>query len=865
MTFEVESSLIVHFEQQAVIYSNKVAVKDGLNTLSYCEINNIANHVATSILSRQKSEIKTVALLLEPCVMMPSALLGVWKAGYIIVPINPSMPDERIKHILLDSKAEVIVTNNHNASHVNKLKNHTLSLINIDDIELENTTDNPEINQSEDLSACILYTSGSTGMPKGVLHNHQSLLHYTRWYTKSLRITNKDRLSLLFSYAFIPGLTGILRALLNGSSLCLFNPNDSDSIDLSTWLKQEKISILHTSPAIFRQFQDSLTGGETFPSIRFIQLGGDAISDSDVAFAKTDTFPNSILSYGLGSTETGPLRRMRVSKKDTIPENYSCFSDPVDDKEILILDENNKPVLEGEIGIIAVKSQYLAVGYWQQNDLTQQHFLPTSDSNVRIYLTGDYGCFLPDGSLLFLGRKDNQFNIKGYRIEAGEIECAMMSIPEVKQALVQTWETKAGQKQLVGYIVLQVQQQLTTSAIYQFLINKLPTYMVPSRFILLDEMPLSENGKILRQALPTPDITRPNLNTLYSKPRNSSEKKLAAIMGEILGIDKIGIHDNFFELGGDSLAAVGFMAEIEEQFGKVLPLAILFELGTIEQLVYEIEQGQDNKPWSPLVPIKTSGSKPPLFFVHTRGGNVLGYSEFISHMDKEQPVYGLQAFGVMKGQQAHSDVKMMAALYLQSIRTVQAKGPYFIGGHSFGGIIAFEMARQLLASGESIGALFVIDTWLLRQFKFNAIKYYLSQIITPFCAPTKKVLLTVKAKFQKPDKRPPPIKKYKYSDEVHQQMSVAHKKAQEHYQPETINCNMILVRAKEIRLKTYGIQHYFGKESMGWKRLVSGDIQVPFVDGGHMNLMHGIYAKKFARTIQQHLTNAQLSVKTGII
>jgi acyl carrier protein len=235
----------------------------------------------------------------------------------------------------------------------------------------------------------------------------------------------------------------------------------------------------------------------------------------------------------------------------------------------------------GEVGIIAVKSQYLAVGYWQQKDLTQQRFFSTSDSNIRMYVTGDYGRFLPDGSLLFLGRKDNQFNIKGYRIEAGEIECAIMSIPEVKQALVQTWETKAGQKQLVGYIVLQAQQQLTASAIYQFLVNKLPTYMVPNRFILLDEMPLSENGKILRQALPAPDITRPNLNTLYSKPRNSSEKKLAAIMGEILGIDKIGIHDNFFELGGDSLAAVGLMAEIEEQFGKVLPLAILFELGTI--------------------------------------------------------------------------------------------------------------------------------------------------------------------------------------------------------------------------------------------------------------------------------------------
>jgi thioesterase domain-containing protein len=234
-------------------------------------------------------------------------------------------------------------------------------------------------------------------------------------------------------------------------------------------------------------------------------------------------------------------------------------------------------------------------------------------------------------------------------------------------------------------------------------------------------------------------------------------------------------------------------------------------------------------------------------------------------MDKEQPVYGLQAFGVMKGQQAHSDVKLMAALYLQSIRTVQAKGPYFIGGHSFGSIIAFEMARQLLASGESIGALFVIDTWLLRQFKFNPIKYYLSQVIAPFCAPKRKVLSTIKAKFRNSDKRPAKIKKYKYSDEVHQQMSVAHKKAQEHYQPETINCNMILVRAKEIRLKTFGIQRYFGEESMGWKRLVSGDIQIPYVEGKHMNLMHGIYAKKFASTIQQHLTNAQLSVKTGII
>lgn len=866
MTFnisEVESSLITRFEQCASTYSNRIAVKDRSKTLSYLEINNIANHVANSIRSKQQNSIITIALLLEPYLMMPSALLGVWKAGNVIVPINPSMPDEKIKHIVNDSKAEIIVTDNKNASYAKQLINHSLLIINIDEIKISCCVENPKNTQSGDFCACILYTSGSTGMPKGILHNHRNLLHYTYWYTKSLNITHKDRLLLLFSYAFIPGLTGVLRALLNGASLCLFNPNNYDSTDLSELLTQENISIFHASPAICRQLQDSLSSSETFPSIRFIQLGGDAIIESDVTFARSDTFPNSILSYGLGSTEAGPLRRNRVTKKDAIPESLSSFTDPVDDKDILILDKNNKPVLVGKVGMIAVKSKYLAVGYWQQKKLTQQHFLPTSDSSFRIYLTGDYGRILPDGSLLFLGRKDNQLKIKGYRIEAGEIESAIMRMPEVKQALVQSWESSTGQKQLVGYIVVHAHLRLTITTIYQFLVTKLPSHMIPRRFVLLDEIPLSTNGKVLRQALPAPGINRPNLNTLYSKPRSSCEIKLTTILEEILEIENIGIHDNFFELGGDSLAAVSFVAQVEKQFGKSLPLAILFEFGTIEQLAYEIEHGHKSKPWTPLVCIQAKGSKPPFFFIHPRDGNVLGYSDFISHMDKEQPVYGLQAFGVMKGQQAHSDVKVMATLYLQSIRTVQAKGPYFIGGHSFGGIIAFEMVRQLLACGESVGTLIVIDSWIMRQYKFNPIKYYISQIIMPFCAPRSALLSEIKSRLRTPESRPREIKRNKYPDEFHQQMvarKAAHIIAQKSYRPEPINCNMVFVRSKDVRLKIYGIQCYFGEVSMGWKRLVSGDIQVLFVDGSHIDLMHGARAKSFGQTIQQHLLKAQVSI-----
>jgi len=336
---------------------------------------------------------------------------------------------------------------------------------------------------------------------------------------------------------------------------------------------------------------------------------------------------------------------------------------------------------------------------------------------TRIYRTGDMGRRLADGSIVFAGRKDLQVKIRGVRVEPGEVESALRNLPGVRECVVVAAANGSNDRRLVAYVVPRQGESLVTSDLRSCLQERLPDYLVPSAFVVLDELPLTSSGKLDRRALPAPEISDRNVELTGAAPRTPTEKLLAEIWREVLGVPRIGIHENFFDLGGHSLLAVRLFAQIEKRFGRRWPLATLFQLPTITQFAATIQKAWSPK-WSSLVAIKPDGSKPPFFCVHGLGGNVLEFSDLARHLDDDQPFYGLQSQGLDGKQPLLSSVEDMAAHYVKEMRELQPVGPYFIGGRSLGGAIAFEMARQLRAEGQEIALLALLDTYPAQPARF---------------------------------------------------------------------------------------------------------------------------------------------------
>jgi thioesterase domain-containing protein/acyl carrier protein len=370
----------------------------------------------------------------------------------------------------------------------------------------------------------------------------------------------------------------------------------------------------------------------------------------------------------------------------------------------------------------------VAKGYLNRPELTAEKFIPNPfDSSPTsptspispisptfptglLYKTGDLARFLNDGNIEYLGRIDNQVKVRGFRIELGEIEAVLSQYSEVQSTAVIVREDTLGDKRLVAYVVLAPNSPATSNELRQFLANQLPAYLVPNTFVILDSLPLTPNGKCDRRSLPAPnDQARKNIQKIA--PRNVVELQLTQIWSEVLGINEIGVEENFFELGGHSLLAVRLINCIEQKLDKKLPLTSLFQNGTIASLAQLLAQETTQLTHSPLIPIQSQGNKTPFFAVHPIGGNVLCYADLAYYLGTDQPFYGLQALGLQETEKPVSSIEEMATVYIKEIQTIQASGPYYLGGWSMGGVIAFEMAQQLSSQGQTVALLSLIDSY----------------------------------------------------------------------------------------------------------------------------------------------------------
>jgi amino acid adenylation domain-containing protein len=802
---EIEQSITQRFATQVAKYSDRLAVSSKNYKWSYKELDAAVHSISQTLADLRGHDEERVALLFEHDAPMVAAMLGALEAGKTYVPLDPASPAQRLVQIIEHSQATLVLTNNRNLALARDLAtraNSQTSVVNIDDANpVAETVELPAV--APDRLAYILYTSGSTGAPKGVMQNHRNVLHYTRVYTNNLHLNADDRLTLLSSYCFDAAVMDIYGALLNGATLYPIDLKQDGLAGLAQQIVDEEITVYHSTPTVYRYFLTSLSeppasaGGARFlsvqpdfPKVRLVVLGGEKVSKSDVELYQQHFADDCLFVNGLGPTEATVTLQNFIDKQTKIAGESVPVGRAVAETEVLLL---NKAGQSTEIcGEIAIKSPHVALGYWRNPEATSKAFSVNGRGpNVRIYRTGDMGRRLPDGSIRFEGRKDFQIKIRGFRVELGEIEAALAQYPQVSEGVVVAKENEVGDARLVAYVVLrdeecpthfslspQVEPASSTDdklkfvgQFREFLKHKLPEYMLPGSFVVLDSLPLTASGKLNRRALPEPDQSVTQTRDVFAAPARPLEKSLTAIWADVLQLKTVGVNDNFFELGGHSLLAVRLFAQIEKRLGKRLPLATLFQAPTVGQLASVIDrdkQADQTPAWSSLVainPIDTLGStesaklgaqasclqmsaqretgsrlkaaahcrqdehpiraapmgtplvcapsetKPPFFCVHALGGNVLEYYDLARHLGADQPFYGLQSAGLDSSRPPHTRVEDMAAHYIKELRELQPHGPYFIGGRSLGGMVAFEMAQQLKAQGQSIGLLALLDTY----------------------------------------------------------------------------------------------------------------------------------------------------------
>jgi amino acid adenylation domain-containing protein len=687
------------FAEQVAQHPQKIALVAGEEQLTYQELNHRANQVAHYLLSKGVQPDELVGLAVARSINTIVGMLGILKAGAAYLPLDLAYPPERLAFMCENAALRILLTT---ADLVTKVPVQNVETICLDQdwpIISEANDHDPQTNITAQHLAYVMYTSGSTGQPKGVCIPHQGVVRLVK-STNYLEFTADQVFLQLAPVSFDAATLEIWGSLLNGAKLVLFPVAQPSLTELGQVLQQEQITTLWLTAGLFHLMVDQRL--EDLSGLRYLLAGGDVLSVPHVQKVLAN-LPNCQLINGYGPTENTTFT---CCYPVTTVGNSVPIGRPIANTQVYVFDAQQQPVPIGVSGELYVGGDGLARGYLNRPDLTNEKFIIHGQG--RLYRTGDLVRYLPDGNLEFLGRIDSQVKIRGFRLELGEITAALIQHPGLRAAVVIDREDQPGDKRLVAYIVSD--QPPTDQELVAFLQTKLPDYMIPSAFMTITTLPLTVNGKVDRQALPMPEYSRQAAIELVTA-RDDIEQQLIGIWEKVLGVSPIGITDNFFELGGHSLIAVKLFVEIEQIWQQNLPLATLFQKQTIAELATVLRQQEWVAPWSSLVQIQAGNPQhPPLFCIHPVGGNVLEYYTLAGYLGQEQPVYGLQSRGLDGKADPFDRIEDMAYHYIQEMQTVQPQGPYFLTGYSFGGLVAYEIARQLAAAQEKVGLLALLDS-----------------------------------------------------------------------------------------------------------------------------------------------------------
>ncbi|HZF10003.1 MAG TPA: amino acid adenylation domain-containing protein [Thermoanaerobaculia bacterium] len=698
----------VLFERQADrTLANLALVGEG-GQLTFAELETRANQLAHLLRRRGVGPEVLVALYLERSEETVVALLAVLKAGGAYLPLDPGEPRQSLAFILGDARPQLLVTRATLSAGLPAECPGTVLLDTDGPAIARESGARPSSRTVPDHLLYVIYTSGSTGRPKGVLIAHRQMLNYVACLNRRLDLPPGTGYAMVSTFAADLGCTMLYPALTSGGCLHVLPQNRAaDPVAFAEYLERHTIDALKIVPSHLAALLASSRPEAVLPR-RLLVLGGEASRWEWIEKIEA-LAPRCVVLNHYGPTETTvgvmALRLTRAAgRRGPVP-----LGQPLAGTQVYVLDRHLRPVPFGVAGQIHVGGVALGRGYLDRPDLTAERFIPDPFRRTpggRLYTTGDLARHLPDDTLEFLGRADHQIKLRGFRIELGEIESVLRAHPGVREAVVALREEAEGDRRLVAYLVSGSTGEPVPAAseLRARLRERLPEHMVPAAFVALPELPLTPNGKVDRRALPAPEGTPAAPDQARVPPRDVLELQLVQTWQDLLGVQPIGIHDNFFDLGGHSLLMVTLIARLRSTFGKVPPLAALLQQPTVAELAALLRR-KGGAAEGALVRMQPRGTRKPFFCVHPAGGTVLSYLELARQMGPEQPFYALQSNG---GENGHG-VEELARRYLAEVLAAQPEGPYSLGGHSFGGVVAYEMARQLEAQGRTVALLALFD------------------------------------------------------------------------------------------------------------------------------------------------------------
>jgi surfactin family lipopeptide synthetase A len=690
------------FETKVEMLPDAAAVVQGKRQLSYRELNSRAEALANSLRQRGVGPEQVVAICLKPSLGMMVSILGVLKAGGACLPLDPSYPKDRLKYVLDDSKVKVLLT----TSDLRTLfPENGIEVMCLDqDAGLSDPAKSAVTSEAKagpDNLAYVIYTSGSTGTPKGVLITHRNLVHSTQARLSYYTAPN-SRFLLLSSFAYDSSLAGIFGTLCQGGSLVLCPGTVRECLpELAQVVARHRISELLCVPSVYGFLLEQASPAQ-LATLRSAIVAGESCAP-ELIERHYKLLPHTVLYNEYGPTEASVWSTVyKCRPKQTrllVP-----IGRPIANTRVYVVDRHLNLAPVGVAGEICIAGPGLVRGYLNRPDLTAEKFVPnpfSTDKQAKLYRTGDLARYLPDGNLELLGRLDEQVKIRGFRIELEEISSVMAEHPSVRQAVAVLREDTPHSPELVAYVVPWTNEGFDGSALRQFLKQRLPEVMVPSKIVTLERLPLTPNGKLDRHALPTPESPS---DVVYEAAAGPVEARLVEIFEKVLGKHPVGTRQNFFDLGGHSLLVARLLLLIEQAFHKKLSLGEVFQAPTVRELAVLLANGTRSN--GAIVPIQPSGSRTPLFWV--RGGPL--YLALSRRLGPDQPLLGLH---LPPSDAAELPVpyklEAIAAALVERMREAQPTGPYNIAGLCVNGVIAYEMARQLHQDGQEVGLLALFD------------------------------------------------------------------------------------------------------------------------------------------------------------
>ena len=710
------------FELQAAQSPDGVAVVCGGQSLTYAQLNARAKRIASHLRSLGVGPETVVALAMRRGIHLLSGILGVFKAGGAYLPLDPSWPPQRCFQVLAQSRTPLVLVDSECQPSLAQSLPEALGTDcpKVECLEglLEQEEPQPDsIGLAPSNLAYVIYTSGSTGVPKGVMVQHGGMMNHLYAKIRDLQLTSKDVIAQTASQCFDISVWQFLAALLVGGQVNIVDDSTvHDPTRLREYLRRHGITVFEAVPSLLSAMldhsSDSTPGQTDLPSLRWLLSTGEGLPPQ-LAERWLRSYPDVPMCNAYGPTEcSDDVSHYFMHDGSPIQTPTVPIGRPIANTRLYVLDDQYQPVPVGVAGELCVSGAGVGRGYLDNPARTAELFVPDpfgGPAGARLYRTGDLARYDASGTLELLGRIDDQIKIRGFRMELGEIETVLARLPGVRAAVVIVREDRSGQRYLAAYVVPDPGGSPAIAELRAFLKERLPESMIPAVFMLLEALPLTAHGKVDRRALPAPEQARAGFQDNFVSPRDGWELRLSRVWEEILDTHPVGVRDNFFDLGGHSLLAVRLMFQIHKMSGRELPLALLFERPTIEQLAQVLRQ-EIQISVSSLVPIQPMGSNPPLFFVHAHGGGAIAYYALAQQLGREQPFYGLEAPGLDGLREPLSEIPEMASHYVGELRRIQPHGPYCLGGHSFGGLVAFEMARQLAKQGDEVSMLAILDT-----------------------------------------------------------------------------------------------------------------------------------------------------------